>query len=762
MSPFKHAVAVVGLGRVGLPLALKFVEAGVSCVGVDIDLELLKRIKARKMPFDEPGFDAILEQKGLCATSDFAALELCENIIVTVGTPLMQHIEVDMTAINSVVDAICSELKPGHNIILRSTVAPSTTAYVHRKIERATNLSIGVDIGLSFCPERIAEGKAYIELKELPQIVGHEDSFSLVKAESVFSVISSEILPVDTYVSAELAKVCCNAYRYIQFAISNEILYLSSAHGVNVFDVIKLMNHNYPRSQVHQPGLSAGTCLRKDWGMLSQHRPHADLFLSAWKVNEYMPSFLVNQLVGKTLLAEREVAVLGYGFKKDSDDSRDSLVPKLLRLIALCMPTTLYVCDPHFGTELKCIGDNCIYTNTPVEEFITKVDIVIIATPHSEFATSLPEYMSKAKDETLFVDIWNVGSVDRLLYTKKVLSELHFGEKVPPGIAEPPTEVLITGAAGFIGFGLAKFLHGIGFNLTLVDNLSRGEYDAEFREFVSQPRVKFLKMDLCEKVQIEGCFDVVYHLAAVNGTKNFYEKPEVVVKVNILSTINMIEWATPQNCGKFMFASSSEAYAGTLRTFQYAIPTPEEIPLCIDNVNNPRWSYGGSKLAGELLVINMCKAKGVPYIISRYHNVYGPRSGYDHVIPEFCTRLLQGVSPFPIYGGDETRSFMFIDDCSRCLYTLLHKTDVVNELFHIGDMKEEVSIKQLALRLASIAGYESLELQVKPAPAGCVNRRCPDISKLQKLTSWKPEIDLQEGLKRTFAWYATHFRNAKW
>jgi nucleoside-diphosphate-sugar epimerase len=313
-------------------------------------------------------------------------------------------------------------------------------------------------------------------------------------------------------------------------------------------------------------------------------------------------------------------------------------------------------------------------------------------------------------------------------------------------------KVLITGGSGFIGCHLANYISDFNVELTIADNLSRGKMDDEFNNLVRKTNVKFLQIDLTKKEmldQLSDNYDYIYHLAAVNGTKYFYEKPQEVLRVNILALLNILDWIDMDNCGKFLFASSSEAYASTVKRFsryEEFIPTNEDIPLSVDDIFNARYSYGGSKLIGELLTVNYCRTKKIPFIIVRYHNIYGPRMGYEHVIPEFCRRIYDCEKPFRIFGGEETRAFCYADDCIKATKLVMESEACNGEVVNIGNSSEEIKIADLLKKLFDITGYMA-PLEIIPAPEGSVQRRCPDTSKLQRLTGYKAETGLDAGVK---------------
>jgi nucleoside-diphosphate-sugar epimerase len=279
--------------------------------------------------------------------------------------------------------------------------------------------------------------------------------------------------------------------------------------------------------------------------------------------------------------------------------------------------------------------------------------------------------------------------------------------------------------------------------------------DNELKSLLELDNVTYINCDLTNPNdfdKLDTNYDYVYHLAAINGTKNFYEMPQKVLRVNVLSSINLLDWYIQTKCKKILFTSSSETYAGTMRTSGFSIPTPEDVPLCVDDILNPRWSYGGSKIIGELLFLNYSRMNNFDMSIIRYHNIYGGRMGYDHVIPEFIVRLLKKEDPFKIFGSEETRAFCYIDDAIKATQLVMENANTNHEIINIGNDTEEISIMELAEKLYCITNnYPNLELM--PAPLGSVQRRCPDLTKIKKLTGYEPMIDLNDGLKRTFEWY---------
>lgn len=322
-------------------------------------------------------------------------------------------------------------------------------------------------------------------------------------------------------------------------------------------------------------------------------------------------------------------------------------------------------------------------------------------------------------------------------------------------------KILITGGAGFIGYHLARHLSAEKNNeLVLVDNLQRGRMDNDFKELINNERIKFIQADLTRPEfygELDTDFDQVYHLAAINGTRLFYEIPEEVLRINTLSLLYILEWIKNLKIKpKLCFTSSNEAYAGALAAFdRLPLPTPENAPLVIHDTYNPRWSYAGTKLIGELFVIHYAKAYDFRAVIVRPHNFYGPRAGLGHVLPEWSLRIFNREDPFTLYSPEETRTFCYITDAVKAMRMLMEslKTDGQPiQTVHIGNT-DEISMMNLAEKLFKIAGWSPEEIAIKTSPPGSVKRRLADITKIKNLVGWQPETPLEDGLRFTFEWY---------
>jgi UDP-N-acetyl-D-mannosaminuronic acid dehydrogenase len=414
MQPFNNDVTVVGTGRVGLPLALSLLKKGLRVNGIDRDENIINCVAARQMPFNEAGYEEILQQHNFSLDADTSKISDSEYLIITVGTPLRKHIEIELDYIKNVIDQLSAHIRKDQTIILRSTVAPRTTEFVKKYLESRTGYKIGTALFLAYCPERIAEGKALEELETLPQIVGAADAESGHRAEKLFRHLVDDIFITD-YITAELSKLFSNISRYIYFAVSNHFMVLADEFGGNIYEIIKMMNYKYPRQIIASPGFTGGTCLRKDFGMINENIPYLDLLLSAWKINEYVPSFVVSHILKRTQIYDKKVAVLGYTFKQDSDDSRDSLVPKLVRYIERQVPKEIRLCEPNLATDSLCENG---MENHSLADALQDADIVFIAVNHTFFKLRIRQILNLCRLDTWFADIWNLSDMNKIYFQK--------------------------------------------------------------------------------------------------------------------------------------------------------------------------------------------------------------------------------------------------------------------------------------------------------------------------------------------------------
>lgn len=311
---------------------------------------------------------------------------------------------------------------------------------------------------------------------------------------------------------------------------------------------------------------------------------------------------------------------------------------------------------------------------------------------------------------------------------------------------------LVTGGTGFIGSAIVRRLLQGGNAVRVFDNNFRGR--ARRLQGVADD-LEMVAGDIRDadavSLAVKGV-DTVVHLAYINGTEFFYSEPELVLEVAVKGMVNVLDACRRHGVGDLIYASSSEVYQTPP-----AVPTDESAPLVVPDPLNPRYSYGGGKIIGELMAINYGRTGFDRVTIFRPHNIYGPDMGWEHVIPQFTLRLKElcagqprGTLPFPIQGsGGETRAFCHIDDFVEG-FRLVDEKGGHLEIYHIGAM-EETPIADLA-RLTAAAFGRQIDIVAGPLREGSTLRRCPDVGKLRAL-GYTQKVTIAQGIGPTVAWY---------
>jgi UDP-glucose 4-epimerase len=316
-------------------------------------------------------------------------------------------------------------------------------------------------------------------------------------------------------------------------------------------------------------------------------------------------------------------------------------------------------------------------------------------------------------------------------------------------------KVLLLGGAGFIGFNISKYLaENRNYSITIADNFARGKQDVLFNELVKKHNINVVAGDYTDPRTfdlLDKEYDQVYMLASVVGVDNANSIPHEIIRINTALIFNTLEWIRRSKIGKVLFTSTSECYAGTIDAFGYTIPTPEQVPLCIEDIGHPRFTYAVTKMLGESGFLNYSRILGFEATIVRYHNVYGPRMGFKHVIPHLVVRFRKGETPFKVYGHDQTRAFCYITDAVQGTVLAMEQPGTNAEIYHIGT-QDEITIGDLIHYAGELMGFSGV-YENAPTYPGSVSRRCPDITKARTQLGFEPEVLWKEGLQKTIAWY---------
>jgi UDP-N-acetyl-D-mannosaminuronic acid dehydrogenase len=388
---FSRDVAIVGgCGRVGLPLGIAFADEGLAVALYDHDEAAVDQVRASKMPFRERGADEPLERLvgsgRLVPTTDPEVVSEAEHVIVVVGTPVDEHLNPDPKFVLRAIEALLPHLRDGQHLVLRSTVYPGVTAMVERLLDRG-----GLALDVSFCPERIAEGRAMEELRSLPQIVSGRTPRAIERADDLFRTLASRIVHLDVE-EAELAKLFTNTWRYIKFAAANQLYMIANDFGLDFERIRAAVMDGYPRAaDMPGPGLAAGPCLLKDTMQLAAfNNNNFTLGHASMMINEGLPLYLVARLEQRYELPAMTVGILGMAFKAESDDIRSSLSYKLKRLLRFKAARVLCA-DPYVSSDPE------LY---PLSEVLSEADLLVIGAPHQDYAS--------LDVQVPVIDIWNL------------------------------------------------------------------------------------------------------------------------------------------------------------------------------------------------------------------------------------------------------------------------------------------------------------------------------------------------------------------
>ena len=317
-------------------------------------------------------------------------------------------------------------------------------------------------------------------------------------------------------------------------------------------------------------------------------------------------------------------------------------------------------------------------------------------------------------------------------------------------------KILITGGSGFVGYALArKLIDTGGYLINIIDNLSNEKLDQDFIKLISEKNVEFINHDLTDNKlfsKLDKEYSYIYHFAAIKNVDRYNNNSDKLLLVNSISTLNVLSFAkTLKKLNKLLFASTAEVYSGTLIHYETKIPTDESVNLVIEDVKSEKAAYPISKIFGESVCFNFGRKYKIPITIARYHNVYGPRMGYEGVIPTIFRKLNES-NEITLCSLNHSRDFCYIDDIIEMSIRACESEKTNMDILNIGNPLAEVTIKELIFKIAVLMKKDVIVNECQ-TEIDMVKKRCADISKIVKLVNYTPKYSIDEGLYNTYEWF---------
>ena len=417
-------VCIVGMGYVGLTLAVVMAECGYHVVGLERDAEKVNVLQTGSAHFFESGLSVRLARQldrcSLCFTGDDGsdAVRACGVFIITVGTPLGADSTPTMDMVAQAADQVASVMPDGALVILRSTVKLGTTRKVVLPILEAS----GRTFNLSFCPERTVEGRALEELYTLPQIIGGSGEEDAWRSTQLFQYITPTTIRVSSLEAAELCKLLDNCYRDLTFSFGNEVALMCEALGLDALEVINAGNAGYPRTSIARPGLVGGPCLEKDPHILhhslAEYDYQARLVDAGRALNEALPQRIVESIeavIGDQLGQDGSiVSFCGIAFKgqPETDDVRGTPCAALIQAFKERFPTA------HLRGHDFAVSDDVIASlgvePATIERAFAGATLVVVSNNNARYERlELEHLLPTLSRPSLVFDCWNCLHIDR-------------------------------------------------------------------------------------------------------------------------------------------------------------------------------------------------------------------------------------------------------------------------------------------------------------------------------------------------------------
>lgn len=411
-------VAIIGLGYVGLPLAMATAKAGFAVVGFDIDLAKTAALNAGKSYIDAVHSDTLkshLATRKFVATSDQTVLADCSIIVICVPTPLTKHREPDLSYIRLTAETIARQMRVGTLVVLESTTYPGTTTEVMKPILEESGLKAGVEFFVGFSPEREDPGNQSFHTETIPKVVSGEGPIAGALVATFYGAVVKQVVPVSSPSTAEAVKITENVFRAVNIALVNELKVIYDAMGIDVWEVIDAAKTKPFGFQAFYPGPGlGGHCIPIDPFYLTWKAREFDIntrFIElAGQINTAMPRYVIAKLEealsdhGKKALAGAKVLILGLAYKKNVPDMRESPTFKLMELLEK-RGALVDFHDPHIQT-IAATREHAEFTGrTSVDltaEVVRDSDVVLVSTDHDGV-----DYDLVAREAKLIVDTRN-------------------------------------------------------------------------------------------------------------------------------------------------------------------------------------------------------------------------------------------------------------------------------------------------------------------------------------------------------------------
>lgn len=764
-----NRISVVGLGKLGAPLAACLAHKGFRVIGMDVDARKIKCIREGIPPVFEPGLEEVLHQvqDRLAVTDSYEnAVQNSDVTFILVPTPSDAEGGFSLSNVLPACEAIGRALRDKssfHVVVLTSTVLPGMTENdVKPALEAFSGKKCGVDFGLCYNPEFVSLGSVIKGLLHPDFIlIGESDSFSGDLLASIYKKLCENAPPLArmNFVNAELTKLSVNTYVTTKIAFANMVARIcEQLPGADVDVVTSALALDSRIGGKYLKGAIGygGPCFPRDNSALALVGRRVGTEATLAEATDGANRREVRRLahVVKSRLPKRgRVGILGLTYKPDTDVVEESQGLLLAQLL-LAEGIAVSVYDPAGMKNAQSILSGPVALAGSIQECVRSADVVVVATPWDEFRSLSPQWLTGNGRRTL-VDCWRILDAQR--YTQDVdYLPLGIGTYEGPvkfgrGVDWKGVQVLVTGGASFIGSHLVDALLKRDAKVRVVDNLSSGRTE-NIKQHLEAGTIEFLKEDLAASGVLRRAMagvDVAFHLAADHGGRGYVDLHQVECATNFTLDGSVFRTAYEMGVQKVVFASSGCVYPNHIQT-----NPDQKIYLTEDMVGPPYDAdnmYGWAKLMGELTLQSYYKQFGMKSASCRYFTVYGPRGVENHAVIAMIARAFIRANPFEVWGtGEQVRNWTYIEDIVEGTILAAERIDDASAV-NLGTM-ERIRVMDAAEEILRYTGHQARIVTRPDMPTGPLNRVAEN-GRAKTLLGWEPRVAFMEGLHRTIDWY---------